>query len=333
MYRRWNWLVFTLLVLAIVPHLFFSKQMFQKEKPLRLGLNLWPGYEFLYLADHLGFFEEEGVNIEIVNFSSLEDCKEAFARYRVDLMACTLTELILARQQTGRLGKIMFIADFSYGADVILSQKGIKTVQELRGKRIAIEPCSLGAYMIVRALQQVGMTKEEVELVGASQLDMLEYLKSGKVDAIVSYPPVALKVEKEFETNKIFDSTSIPGEIIDVVCADAHFLENYPEKAAAIMRAWDRAVAYSREHPEKAYSIMAHREGVSVEEFASALKGAKILLSKEQHSLWEEGGALMKALVLTQDILKENGEVDQVSSPVEFVDHGVRKRIREQSRE
>lgn len=62
-----------------------SKQA-QQEK-IRLAINPWPGYEFLYLAGQKGFFVEHGLNVEIVELSSLADVQRIYIQGRVDALA------------------------------------------------------------------------------------------------------------------------------------------------------------------------------------------------------------------------------------------------------
>ena len=60
------------------------------QPPVRIGINFWPGYEFLYLAEKQGFFKQEGVPVELIQFSSMGDARRAFERGQVDAMAVTL---------------------------------------------------------------------------------------------------------------------------------------------------------------------------------------------------------------------------------------------------
>ena len=60
----------------------------RKELPvIRVGMNLWPGYEFLYLAKEKGYFLEEGINLQLYDFVSLSDSRRAFERGQIDVLA------------------------------------------------------------------------------------------------------------------------------------------------------------------------------------------------------------------------------------------------------
>ena len=54
--------------------------------PLRVGINPWPGYGPLFLAADKGFFAEEGIDVELVELTSLADVRRAFERGQIDGM-------------------------------------------------------------------------------------------------------------------------------------------------------------------------------------------------------------------------------------------------------
>ena len=60
--------------------------------PLRIGINAWPGYEFLYLAQEKGFFREAGVEVQLIEFNSLSDVRRSFERNQIDGFAGTMVE-------------------------------------------------------------------------------------------------------------------------------------------------------------------------------------------------------------------------------------------------
>ena len=54
----------------------------RSSEELRVGVNPWPGYEALYLAQHRGLFDREGIKVKLVDFQSLGDARRAFERGR-----------------------------------------------------------------------------------------------------------------------------------------------------------------------------------------------------------------------------------------------------------
>ena len=90
------------------------------SRPLRIGISPWPGYETAALAERLGFYDDAGVQVRFVEFSSLSDSRRAFERGQVDGFFGTIPDLLAARSQGMRDPRICRIVDASQGGDRIV---------------------------------------------------------------------------------------------------------------------------------------------------------------------------------------------------------------------
>lgn len=246
--------------------------------PLHIATNTWPGYEPLYLAKNLGYLNDKSVKLyEMPNAS---DVIKAFRNKTVDVAALTFDEALLLIQD-GIDARVLFVADISNGADVVLVKPGIKEIRDLKGKRVAVESLALGAYMLSRALEKAGLSADDVTAVPTT-VDMHEqaYL-SGKVDAVVTFEPVRTRLLNR-GARAIFDSSMIPNEIVDVVVVRTEILEAYPDRVEELERGWFKAVAYLRGNPDDAYARMAKREGMSAEQFKDAV--SRIIIPDSEHN-------------------------------------------------
>ena len=279
-------------------------------KTIRIGLNPWPGYEFFYLAEKKGFFTKMGVNAKVIEYNSLEDVRHGFEKGQIDIMNSTIIELLLSEERSQKKPKAFFISDFSNGGDVIIANKNIANIKQLKGKKIAVEPNSLGLYMLSRALQKNNMSLKDITMVGMTQLNMEKVMNDDTIAAIVSYPPVSINVMRDIKgTHKIFTSADIPGEIIDIASAEESFLNNRSADVKKIIQAWDMAVAFHKINPDEANQIMAEREQISAAEFAEVLGDMRILTSKEQKQYFASGGPVEVAIEEASAILVESGYV------------------------
>src|SRR5438093_1042382 len=279
------------------------------ELPLRIGINAWPANGLLCLAQEKGFFAAQGVDVRLIEYSSLGDVRRAFDRGQIDGMTGTLVELLQSRDATGRAPRAFMVTDFSNGSDMILARGNITAVSELAGKRVAAEPESVGMFVLARALAREGMPFSAVAVVATDQTDMAKNLDSGWVDAAVTYPPVLFEIMQIPGTRAIFSSADIPGEVVDVVALAGDVLERRRDDATAIVRAWDRSLAYAAERPAEAQELMASRERISVEEFAQGLRGIRVLGSKEQRAFFEPGGPLATAIGATAKALHAAAQI------------------------
>lgn len=271
-----------------------------KKDPVSIAINPWPGYELLYLAEQKGFFEQEGVDVRLLQLGSLSDAQRAYLNGHADGMASTVIEAVQAQVLGARPLSIVMVPDYSSGGDVIIAADSVSSVEQLRGKPVGCEVSSLGIFILQRALAKAGMTLADVEVVNVEQSEGHKALSSGEIAAFVSYPPVSISILSQPGYQQIFSSAEIPHEIIDVVSLSNEVIAERPELVAGLYRAWDRALAYYRSNSDEAAEIMARRENISAADFQAVISDELVILDGEQQ----------RRLIGDASILQKN--VDQV---------------------
>lgn len=266
------------------------------EQPLRIGMDTWPPYGLFYLAQEKGFFRDEGVAVKLLDFGAISDVRRAFEQGKLDGVATTVVEVLMARDATARDLRAVRVIDVSEGGDVIIAPRNVRSMGDLRGKRIGVEPASLNMYVLARALEKAGMGLQDVIAVPMEPRSMCDDLLAGHIDAVVTYPPESGRVLADPRFHAVFTSGEIPGEILDVLAFDAPILRSRAEDIAGVVRALDRAFQYSKENPQDSWRIMADRAGVSPEEFSRQLATGIILVPPgRQGDYFGAGGKLQAA--------------------------------------
>jgi NitT/TauT family transport system substrate-binding protein len=305
----------------------------EPQRPISIGLNPWFGYEYLHLAARQNFFAEEGVQVRLIEFGSINDVMRAFERRQIDVMGCSPVELLRASDQGSRPLKVFQALDFSNGADVVIARELISDVAGLRGARVAIEPGTVTTFLLLRALESAGLTLDDVTLVPTDQLQMIDVFVAGKVDAVVSFPPVSSKLLEMGQGNPIFSSERVPGEIVDMLAMDAALLQQRPDAAAAILRAIERAIDFVEANPAESYAAMAARVGMKPEEVAALLaKGIHITPLAEQEAMFVAGGPLASSLRTNAEILRRTGELSRDIDIDSLIEAGPLRRVLDASR-
>lgn len=279
-------------------------------EPLRIATNPWPGYEYLYLAEQLKLFEAEGVAVQILQFSSLNDSRRAYERGQADGFGGTLVEVLVAKEQSERSPQIVHVTDYSNGGDVIVAQAAIGEVKQLQGKTVAIEPGTLNTFILARALNRAGLGLDQVKLVSVAQADMFTALQKAEVDAAVSYPPFSIEMLKQTQLKQLFSSREIPGEVLDIIALDTQVIATRKAAIQALLRGLEAAHDYAKAHPEEAFRIMAEREKISLEDFRAAVENdLKILRAADQAAYFGPQGLILPALQNTQKVLLASGDL------------------------
>jgi len=113
-------------------------------------------------------------------------------------------------------------------------------MSDLRGKRIGVEDTALGDYVLARALQVHGMGDSEITPVSLTVDQTVAAFKSGEVDAVVTFEPFKSSITK-LGGMKVFDSSEIPDEVVDVLVVHSEFARQNPAAVKAVVRGWLQA--------------------------------------------------------------------------------------------
>lgn len=282
----------------------------EKKPPLRVGFNPWPGYEFIYLADQLGYFKKRGLDIKLVELSSLGDVRRAYERGQIDIMGATLIELIQASTQSKEIPQVIYVPDYSNGADVVIGNGSIVSIEQLKGKRIGVEYQSLNIFLLVQALKSKGMNLEDVILVSAVQASMEQEFREQRVDAVVSYPPVSLAILENIESHVLFNSSEIPGQVVDILAASSSTVKHRRHELKKFLEAFGEAQQYFLDNKDVAAEILTERSNISVNEFKEiALSELKMNLISDQSSYFGQDGSLNDTIAYVAGVLESTGQL------------------------
>lgn len=291
-----------LLLLIVV----FSLLGCSSEQPstLKVGTNVWPGYEPLYLARASGLWKAE--RISIIEFNSTSEVLRAFRNHSVDVAALTLDEaisLIADRPDT----RIIMGTDFSAGADVVIAQPGIETAGQLKGKTIGVESTTVGAYMLARFLEVNQLILSDINIVFMAVDRHEEAFSQREVDAVVTFEPVKTQLLKQGGYT-LFSSSNIPGEVLDVLVTRQEVIEKNAKQLQALTDGWFQSLTIIKEHRELALLTMAPRLGISSQELDTAMQGLTFLDRKDnQHLLGPEKAAMNETATKIEKIMLSNG--------------------------
>jgi NitT/TauT family transport system substrate-binding protein len=307
---------FALLLVAML--VFAGGCMRDPEPPLRIGTNVWIGSEPLYLARDLKYLDR-GV-IQLVEYPSASEVLRAFRNQAIDGMIISLDELFVLAVD-GLQPKIVVVADVSHGADVVVGRSGMRTMKDLKGKRVAVESGALGAFVLSRALTLNGMQASDVNIVHLESNEHPAAFEQGKVDAAVTFDPFRGQLLSA-GGHTLFDSTQIPGEIVDLLAVRDTVLEKNPQAVQALLAGWFKALDYLQREPTDAAARMAVRQQITGEQFLQALQGLHIpsraenltMLAGTTPSLVGSGHQLM-ALMVEAKLLRNTLEIERLLAP------------------
>lgn len=258
--------------------------------PLKVGYSDWPGWTAWQIAIDKGWFKEAGVDVKFEWFD-YSASMDAFAAGKLDAVGMTNGDALVTGSG-GAKSVILMITDYSNGNDMIVAKPGIKSIADLKGKKIAVEVGLVDHLLIVNALRKAGLKESDVKLVNAKTNELPQVFTAPDIAAIGVWQPIAGEAMKAVPGSKpLYTSADEPGLIYDVIAASPSSAKSRKADWLKVLKVWDKVVAYIRDPKTSAdaIKIMAARSGVTPTEYQTFVNGTHFLSLSEAQKLYVKG--------------------------------------------
>ena len=212
----------------------------------RIAWSIYVGWMPWDYAEQAGIVDKwadkYGIEIEVVQFN---DYIESINQYTVGAFdACTMTNMdaLTIPAAGGVDSTALIVGDFSNGNDGIVTKGSGKTLKDLAGGNVNLVELSVSHYMLARALDSVGLTERDLTVVNTSDADIVAAFTTDDVETVVTWNPLLAEVQDMPDATPLFDSSQIPGEIIDMLVVNTEALED-PRLGKALAGAWYETMA------------------------------------------------------------------------------------------
>ncbi len=148
----------------------------------------WVGYGPLYIARDKGIFKKNGVDVDLV---VMEDPKERFPTLmadRIQMIASTVDTALLYLKKPTDFQYVVAIDD-SNGGDGIVALKDIKSIADLKGKKVAVNDGSVSEFYLNVLLGKAGLKESDLNTVNMTAADAGSAFVAKRVDAAVTWEP------------------------------------------------------------------------------------------------------------------------------------------------
>jgi NitT/TauT family transport system substrate-binding protein len=278
----------------------------RQSSEIFVAITSWPGYEYFYLAEQKELAQALGLDLRVKQYSSLADQRLAYVRGDVNVIATTLPEAIaLCQEVPARCPLLVLVLDESVGADRLIARVDLATPAALAGQQVGLERTVLAEYLLLRSLegQSVGVADLKLRFDGPTAL--VSGLRTGDLDAIVTYSPHDLPLRQDERFHELFSSSQLPGEVVDVLAVDPEVARLRRSALETLVRSWWAAQAYAKANRSEAVAVMAQRQQISPIAFAQSEQGLRFPSAEQQHDLLEENGPVARAIARMAALLVE----------------------------
>ncbi|MCB9946866.1 MAG: ABC transporter substrate-binding protein [Rhodospirillaceae bacterium] len=223
--------------------------------------------------------ERYGIEIEVVQINDYIESINQYTAGAYDGCVMTNMDALTIPAVGGVDSTALIVGDFSNGNDGIVS-KTATTLEELAGTPINLVELSVSHYLLARALESAGLAERDVTVVNTSDADMVSVFSStDDVSTVVTWNPLLSEILTFPGATGLFDSSQIPGEIIDMLVVNTEVLEDNPDLGRALVGAWYETMALMAAGDEgaiQALTAMAEASGTDLAGYQAQLDSTQM---------------------------------------------------------
>ena len=234
----------SLRIIAIVLSLFTPVVLADKPS-FTIGWSVyvgWDPYQYLAKSGILHKWADKyGVNIKVQRFDYAPSL-DAFVAKNIDACAMTNMEALDMPATAGVDTTAVIIGDYSNGNDAVLA-RGNLSLAQIPGRKVMLVEKTVSQYLFERAMTINGLSDQlrKVRYLNTSDSDIAAaFLTDTSKDVVVTWKPLVSQIAKAKGVKTLFNSSQIPGEILDLLVVRTDVLKR-PEGqrfAKAITAAW-----------------------------------------------------------------------------------------------
>lgn len=278
--RRWV----SILCLAAV---LFTPAAFAEKKTFHLAWSIYVGWMPWDTMHQNGILkkwaDKYGITIDVTQMDYIESINQ-YTAGKFDACAMTNMDMLTIPAAGGVDSTAVIVGDFSNGNDGVVLKGKDKRLSDIKGQKVNLVELSVSHYLLARALDSVGLAEKDITVVNTSDADMVAAFASPDVTAITTWNPQLSEILKAQAATLVFDSSKIPGEIIDVLAVKTDVLEANPEFGKALAGAWWETVTLMMRDDAQgkaARTFMAEASGTDLAGYDAQLKTTKMFTAAE----------------------------------------------------
>ncbi|MEO0671363.1 MAG: putative urea ABC transporter substrate-binding protein [Pseudomonadota bacterium] len=265
--------------------------------------------------------DKYGISVEIVQ---INDYVESINQYTAGAYdGCTMTNMdALSIPAGGGVDTTaLIIGDYSNGNDgIVLKDKS--TLAEIKGQKVNLVELSVSHYLLVRALDSVGLAEKDITVVNTSDADMVAAYQTADVSSVVTWNPLLSEIEGMPKSTKVFDSSKTPGEIIDVMMVNTDTLKTNPDFGKALVGAWYEMMSIMSKDDEAgkaARTAMAKASGTDLAGYEAQLKTTAMFYTPAEAVAFTNDAKLIETMDFVRKFLFSKGILGTNAKSVDFV--------------
>lgn len=236
------------------------------DKDLVIRYGYQPGHSQVVIADKKGFFNEEfakdNITFKFSKFQSGPALVTSFTAGELDFGQVGDLPALSAKANNVDakiIGK--YISSDKVNGLLVAKNSGIKTIADLKGKKVGVTIGSTGHQLLYIYLESVNLKPSDIQQVNLQPGDIVSSLVSGNIDAAVTWEPYVTMTIAKGVTDQIADGVGYKKEV-DVIIGNNSFLQQHPDASARILKVLDKAGKWIAQNKEEALKLVGEDAGI-----------------------------------------------------------------------
>ena len=274
-------------------------------------------------ADNAGIVKKWADKYDIeIDVVQINDYIESINQYTAGQFdGCTMTNMdaLTIPAAGGVDSTALIIGDFSNGNDGIVLKGSDKKLADIKGQRVNLVELSVSHYLLARALDSVEMSERDVTVVNTSDADLVGVFNASDVTSTVTWNPLLSEITAIPDTTKVFDSSDIPGEIIDLLVVNSETLEANPAFGKALTGAWYEIMAKMQAGDEEALTMMAEASGTDLAGYQAQLDATNMFYTAAEAVSFANSDQLQATMKHITDFSFDHGLLGDGAMDADFI--------------
>jgi NitT/TauT family transport system substrate-binding protein len=218
--------------------------------------------------------DKYGIKIELTQINDYVESINQYTAGSFDGCVMTNMDMLTIPAAGGVDSTALIVGDYSNGNDgVVLKGKG-KKLADIKGQPVNLVELSVSHYLLARGLESAGLKERDIKIVNTSDADIVGAFAAASTKATVTWKPQLSEILGAPDAQLVFDSSKIPGEILDLMVVNTATLKANPKLGKALVGAWYETLSVMNgkdARRKSALDHMAKASGTDIPGFESQL--------------------------------------------------------------
>ncbi len=295
----------------------------QEKSEFRIAWSIYVGWMPWGYLEESGIMDKwadkYGIDVEIVQINDYVESINQYTAGAFDGVSATNMDTLSIPAGGGVDTTALIVGDFSDGNDAVII-KGDGDLASLAGKPVNLVELSVSHYLLARALDSVGLRESDLaSVINTSDADMIAAFQTDDVEAVVTWNPLVSTILEDPKAKKLFDSSDIPGEIIDLMVVNTEVLEANPGFGKALVGAWYEVMALMAAGDEDVLTSMAMASGTDLAGYKAQLASTEMFYAPADAVEFTKSPELPNTMVSVAEFLFDKGILGEGAPSADFV--------------